>query len=66
AQWIFIYGLMIYLPAYCIPQKREARSVRWYHYVFAIPLTIAIAFPLLVSIIYIIGQIFKHPSGAHF
>ena len=66
AQWIFIYGLMIYLPAYCIPQKRGARSVRWYHYVFAIPLTIAIAFPLLVSIIYIIGQIFEHPSGAHF
>ena len=66
AQWIFIYGLMVYLPAYCLPQGRGARAVRWYHYVFAIPATFLIALPLLVSIIYLIGHVLKHPSGAHF
>ncbi len=66
AQWIFIYGLMVYLPAYCLPQGRGARAVRWYHYVFAIPATFLIALPLLGPLIYFIGQVLKHPSGAHF
>ncbi len=66
AQWIFIYGLMVYLPAYCLPRGRGARAVRWYHYVVAVPATFLIALPLLLPIIYLIGQVLKHPSGAHF
>lgn len=30
--WIFVYGLMIYLPTYCIPQERGANNVRVWHY----------------------------------
>ncbi|MCP4848778.1 MAG: hypothetical protein GY899_12620 [Verrucomicrobiaceae bacterium] len=66
AQWIFIYGLMVYLPAYCLPQGRGARPVEWYHYVFSVPAVFLIALPLLIPIIYLIGHILKHPSGAHF
>ncbi len=66
AHWIFIYGLMVYLPAYCLPRERGARVVRWYHYVFAVPAAFLIALPLLVPIIYLIGHVLKHPSGAHF
>jgi hypothetical protein len=66
AQWIFIYGLMVYLPAYCLPRGRGARAVRWYHYVLAVPAAFLIALPLLIPIIYLIGQVLKHPSGAHF
>ena len=66
AQWIFIYGLMVYLPAYCLPQGRGARPVEWYHYVFFVPAVFLIALPLLIPIIYLIGHILKHPSGAHF
>ena len=66
AQWIFIYGLMVYLPAYCLPRGRGARAVRWYHYVFAVPAAFLIALPLLLPLLYLIGHILKHPSGAHF
>ncbi|OHB15372.1 MAG: hypothetical protein A2431_03740 [Candidatus Zambryskibacteria bacterium RIFOXYC1_FULL_39_10] len=30
--WIFVYGLMIYLPTYCIPKDRGAKPVRIWHY----------------------------------
>ena len=66
AQWIFIYGLMVYLPAYCLPRGRGARAVRWYHYVLAVPAAFLIALPLLVPITYFIGQVLEHPPGAHF
>ncbi len=33
--WIFVYGLMVYLPAYCVPPDRAARPVRWWHFPFA-------------------------------
>jgi hypothetical protein len=34
--WIFVYGLMVYLPAYCVPAERQARKPRWWHYPLAI------------------------------
>jgi hypothetical protein len=33
--WIFVYGLMVWLPAYCAPQERKARKPRWWHYPLA-------------------------------
>jgi len=44
--WIFVYGLMVYLPAYCVPADRMARPVRWWHFplaavipIFCVPLS---------------------------
>ena len=34
--WIFVYGLMIFLPAYSFPTSAEAPAPRWYHYPAAI------------------------------
>ena len=34
--WIFVYGLMIFLPAYSFASKAEARAPRWFHYPAAI------------------------------
>lgn len=36
--WIFVYGLMLYLPAYCVPMNRQARIPRWWHYPLAVVL----------------------------
>jgi len=66
ATWIFIYGLMVYLPAYCIPPERGARKPLWYHHVLAIPAAFLIALPLLLPIIYVLAYVLKHPPGAHF
>ncbi|MBX9906338.1 hypothetical protein K2X96_00385 [Patescibacteria group bacterium] len=62
AQWIFVYGLMIYLPAYSIPDNRNAKTVRLWHYVAAIPATLLIALPMLIPIVYVITKILQHPS----
>jgi hypothetical protein len=34
--WVFVYGLMIYLPAYSFPAKAETPAPRWFHYPAAI------------------------------
>ena len=34
--WIFVYGLMVYLPAYALPAERNARAPRWWHYPIAV------------------------------
>jgi hypothetical protein len=41
--WIFVYGLMIFLPAYSFPINAETPVPRWYHY------PLAIGFCLLAS-----------------
>ena len=33
--WIFVYGLMVYLPSYCVPSDRKTRAPRWWHYPLA-------------------------------
>ena len=34
--WVFVYGLMVWLPAWTIPAERGARSVRWWAWPIAI------------------------------
>lgn len=34
--WIFVYGLMVWLPAHCVPADRPARPPRWWHFPLAI------------------------------
>lgn len=34
--WFFVYGLMIYLPAYSLPENRGAKPPRWWSYFLAV------------------------------
>jgi len=34
--WVFVYGLMVYLPACTVPQERGARAPRWWCYPLAV------------------------------
>ena len=45
--WMFVYGLMIYLPAYCLPRREKARTPRWYHFIIAALLPFVFAVPFL-------------------
>jgi hypothetical protein len=45
--WIFVYGLMIYLPAYSLPTDRNVRPPRWYHGVMAVFLPFLCAAPVV-------------------
>ncbi len=61
-QWIFVYGLMVFLPAYCLPPSRGAKPVRFWHYLVAIPLVFLIALPIIIPIVYVIAGVLQHPS----
>jgi hypothetical protein len=60
AMWIFIYGLMVYLPAYCVPVDRTVRKPMWWHYLIALVLPILFSIPVAV-IIHLV-----HPISIHF
>jgi hypothetical protein len=34
--WVFVYGLMVYLPAYSLPAERGARRPPWWSYLLAV------------------------------
>lgn len=65
AQWILIYGLMIYLPAYSLPTRATAKPVRWYMYLLAVPAIFLIALTMIIPIVLIITQVLHHP-GMHY
>jgi hypothetical protein len=46
AMWVFVYGLMVYLPAYCLPAERAARPPRGWHYALAVVLPFIFAIPV--------------------
>lgn len=60
--WVFVYGLMIYFPAYSLPEAetRGARPPRWWWYPVAIFLPLP--FVILFAPIYIMNGHF-HPSN---
>ncbi|HEY5909805.1 MAG TPA: hypothetical protein VJA21_04295 [Verrucomicrobiae bacterium] len=62
--WIFVYGLMVYLPAFCVPADRLARRVRWWHY----PLGVVVPFFFLpvVPLPLLAGLLFPHHPKIHF
>jgi hypothetical protein len=50
--WVFVYGLMVYLPALTVPGDRGAQPVRWYHIPVAIFLPLIFIIPLIPAMIY--------------
>jgi hypothetical protein len=60
AMWTFVYGLMVILPAYCIPVERGAHPARWWYFPLAVLLPIVFTFPVAV----VIGTL--HPIPIHF
>jgi uncharacterized membrane protein YhdT len=58
--WIFVYGLMVYLPAYTLPANRGAKKPRWWHYPAAVFLPILFAIPVAA----VVGMV--HPIRVHF
>ena len=58
--WIFVYGLMVWLPAHWVPAERTAREPRWWTY----PLAVILPFlfmPLLLALAPWLWLTPKHP-----
>jgi hypothetical protein len=62
--WIFVYGLMVFLPAYCVPPERQLRSLRCWHY----PLAVFVPFLFIpvVPLPLLAGLLFPHHPKIHF
>jgi len=54
ALWIFVYGLMVYLPAYTIPSERGAQKPKVSHtaLAFILPFTIGVPWAITVNLIF--------------
>lgn len=59
ALWIFVYGLMIYLPAYTVPAEHGAQQPKLWHaaLAFILPFLIGIPWAIIVNLIFP-----NHPS----
>jgi len=62
--WIFVYGLMVYLPAYCVPKNRNCRDPKWWHYPLAV--LVPFLFIPLVPLPLLAGLLFPHHPKFHF
>lgn len=60
--WAFVYGLMVYLPMYSLPENRGTRPVNFFHYIALGPALFLMSLPLIVPIVGIITGILDHPS----
>ena len=49
--WIFVYGLMVYLPACTVPVDRPATPPRWWHYPLAVILPMIAAIPVVPVVV---------------
>ncbi len=51
--WVFVYGLMVYLPACTVPADRRARPFRWWHYPLAVLLPFLAAIPVVPVVVFL-------------
>ncbi|HXQ78834.1 MAG: hypothetical protein WB788_01015 [Thermoplasmata archaeon] len=58
--WFFVYGLMVFLPAYSLPTRARAVPPRWFHYVLAYFLPLACALPVIGA-----DTLLAHALGIH-
>ncbi len=62
--WIFVYGLMVYLPSCCVPSERKARAPRWWHYPLAV--VVPLLFIPLVPLPLVAALLYPHYPKIHF
>ena len=62
--WAFVYGLMVWLPAFCM-QRPTARPVGWLGTLALAPAVFLLALPLVALEAWVITGVLDHP-GMHF
>jgi len=62
--WIPIYGFMLYLPAYCVPNRDKLKKPKFFAYLAAIvlPYVASIIFVVFLAILNILGLYTPHPT----
>lgn len=60
--WTFVYGLMVWLPTFCLPQDRGARPVGTLAHLVLPFAVFGLAMPMIVPIVYVISVVLGHPG----
>ena len=60
--WAFVYGLMVWLPACCVPSDRGARPAGLAVSLLLPIMTFALALPMVAPIVWLIAGVLGHPS----
>lgn len=60
--WIFVYGLMVWLPAHSTPEPRRPRPLHWWHY----PLAVVLPFLFEVPWAVLVGLVMTPHPKIHF
>jgi hypothetical protein len=50
--WVWVYGLMAYLPACTVPEERGARPARWWIWLMAVFLPLVFIIPLVLWLVW--------------
>jgi hypothetical protein len=53
--WVFVYGLMVYLPACTVPRERQVSQLRWWHY----PMAVVLPFPAVIPMALVVTLLRK-------
>jgi hypothetical protein len=60
--WVFVYGLMVWLPACSLPPDRGARTVGRLALASLPIVTLALALPLIAPLVWLISGVLGHPA----
>ena len=60
--WCFVYGLMVWLPAFCLPDRRTARTPGPLAHLLLAPAILILALPLIAPLVYLIAVVLDHPA----
>lgn len=50
--WVFVYGLMAYLPACTVSEERGASTARWWHWLMAVFLPLVFIVPMVLWLVW--------------
>lgn len=60
--WVFVYGLMVWLPACSLPPERGARPAGLAVVLMLPVANFALALPMVVPVVWLIAVVLRHPS----
>ena len=60
--WAFVYGLMVWLPVWCLPDGRGAKPVGVVAHLVLPFAMLGLAMPLIVPIVRVISVVLGHPG----
>ncbi len=60
--WCFVYGLMVWLPAFCLPGRPAARTPGPLAHLLLAPAILILSLPLIAPLVYLIAVVLQHPA----